>query len=47
LFIAEGVITEEYGRIIRSEIEEFKNLFRNWVNTFEKDEFTDEWGLFV
>jgi hypothetical protein len=47
LFMAEGVITEEYGRIIRSEIEEFKSLFRKWVNTFEKDEFTDEWGLFV
>ncbi len=47
LFISQGVITEEYGKIIRAEIEIFKGLFRKWVNTFEKDEFFDEWGLFV
>lgn len=47
LFMEEGVIDKEYGKIIRKEIDVFKGLFRKWVNTFEKDEFTDEWGLFV
>ena len=47
MFMAENVIEKEYGEIIRHEIEVFKELFRKWVSTFEKDEFTDEWGLFV
>ena len=47
LFMEEGVIDKEYGKIIRKEIDVFKDLFRKWVSTFEKDEFTDEWGLFV
>ena len=47
LFMSEGVIEKEYGEVIRKEIDVFKELFRQWVATFEKDEFTDEWGLFV
>ncbi len=47
LLMGEGIVEKEYGDIIRNEIEIFKELFRQWVNTFEKDEFTDEWGLFV
>lgn len=47
LFMEEGVIEKKYGEIIRNEIEIFKGLFKTWVSTFEKDEFTDEWGLFV
>lgn len=47
VFMSEGEIDKEYGEIIRNEIEIFKELFRKWVNTFEKDEFTDEWGLFI
>ena len=47
LFMEEGVIEKKYGEIIRHEIEIFKGLFKTWVNTFEKDEFTDDWGLFV
>ena len=43
----EGVIDKEYGKVIRNEIDVFKDLFRKWVSTFEKDEFTDEWGLFI
>ena len=44
--IAEGVIAEEHGRLIRSEIDKFRELFKAWVATFQKDEFEDEWGLF-
>lgn len=47
LFMSEGVIEEEYGEIIRKEIDVFKELFQQWVSTFEKDEFVDDWGLFV
>ena len=45
--MAEEVIEEEYGRIIRSEIDKFRELFKKWVGTFQKDEYEDEWGLFV
>lgn len=45
--MAEEVIEEEYGNIIRSEIDKFRELFKKWVSTFQKDEYEDEWGLFV
>jgi len=44
--IADGVIEEAHGRVIREEIDKFRLLFRHWVSTFERDEFEDEWGLF-
>lgn len=44
--IAEGVIEESHGMIIRDEIDNFRMLFRHWVSTFVRDEFEDEWGLF-
>lgn len=44
--IAEKVIEESHGMIIRDEIDKFRILFRHWVSTFERDEFEDEWGLF-
>lgn len=45
--IAEEVIEDAHGRVIREEIDKFRELFKIWVNSFEKDEFEDEWGLFV
>ena len=45
--MAENVIEEEYGRIIRSKIDKFRELFKKWVSTFQKDEYEDEWGLFI
>lgn len=42
----EGVIEEDHGKVIRGEIDNFRELFKEWVNTFQKDEFEDEWGLF-
>ena len=44
--IAEGILEEAHGTVIRGEIDQFRKLFRHWVSTFEKDEFEDEWGLF-
>lgn len=46
LMISKGVIEGAYGNVIREEIDKFRLLFRNWVSTFEKDEYEDEWGLF-
>ncbi len=46
MLIEEGVIEEAHGAVIREEIDHFRKLFRDWVSTFEKDEFGDEWGLF-
>lgn len=45
--MAEEVIEEEYGKVIRDEIDKFRQLFRQWVSTFQKDEYEDEWGLFI
>ena len=45
--MSEEVIEEEYGNIIRSEIDKFRALFKIWVSTFQKDEYEDEWGLFI
>lgn len=45
--MSEGVIEEAYGKIIRNEIDKFRELFKAWVATFQKDEYEDEWGLFV
>ena len=45
--MAEGAIEEAHGHVIRDEINKFKELFKQWVSTFQKDEFEDDWGLFV
>ena len=45
--MSEEVIEVEYGNIIRSEIDKFRELFKIWVGTFQKDEYEDEWGLFI
>ncbi|MDQ2751557.1 MAG: hypothetical protein M3R72_00875 [Bacteroidota bacterium] len=46
-FIEEELMSEEYSKVIRDEIDKFKELFKQWVASFEKDEFEDEWGLFL
>jgi hypothetical protein len=43
----EGVIDEDHGNVIREEIDKFRELFKHWVSTFQKDEYEDEWGLFT
>ena len=46
-FILEGMMEPQHRQIIRDEIDNFRELFKVWVATFKKDEFEDEWGLFV
>lgn len=46
-FMIDGLMEEEHRLIIRNEIDKFREIFKQWVASFEKDEFEDEWGLFV
>ena len=46
-FIADYLMEEEHRQMIRSEINKFRELFKQWVATFEKDDCEDEWGLFI
>jgi hypothetical protein len=39
--------TRDLWQIIRDEIDKFRELFKQWVASFEKDEYEDDWGLFV
>ena len=45
--ISEEVIEKAHGYVIREEIDKFRELFKVWVSTFQKDEYEDEWGLFI
>ncbi|MFT3749808.1 MAG: hypothetical protein QM768_15910 [Agriterribacter sp.] len=42
-----GAGEEKYAEAIEHEMDIFRALFKAWVNTFVKDEYEDEWGLFV
>ncbi len=41
-----GAIDEQAVEAVRREIELFRDLFKEWIAGFEKDEYEDEWGLF-
>ncbi len=41
-----GAGEEKYAEAIEREMEIFRNLFRDWVATFVRDDYEDEWGLF-
>ena len=45
--MSEEVIEKAHGYVIREEIDKFRELFKTWVSTFQKDEYEDEWGLFI
>lgn len=42
-----GFAEESYKEVIKEGMNQFRELFKNWVATFEKDDFEDEWGLFI
>lgn len=39
-------IEAPYIKVLREEIEQFRITFNDWVKTFQKDDFVDEWGLY-
>lgn len=47
IFDEEDDVEDDYCKIIRDEIDNFRELFKAWVATFKKDAYTDDWGLFV
>jgi len=42
-----GFADESYKMVIEEAMDEFRELFKNWVSTFKKDDIEDEWGLFT
>ncbi|MBX3241140.1 MAG: hypothetical protein KIT80_16655 [Chitinophagaceae bacterium] len=42
-----GANEENYAEAIENEMAVFRELFKQWVATFRRDEYEDEWGLFV
>lgn len=46
-FMPDGVMEPQHRQVILDEINIFRQLFKTWVSTFKKDEFKDEWGLFI
>lgn len=46
-YLEDNLMDPEHRLVIRQEIDAFRELFRQWVASFEKDEYEDEWGLFL
>ncbi|MFY8024987.1 MAG: hypothetical protein ACOVNO_06535 [Sediminibacterium sp.] len=42
-----GWADELHRQVIENALNQFKQLFKQWVATFQKDHYEDEWGLFV
>lgn len=42
-----GDADEQHKEVIEQSLNKFKALFKQWVTGFEKDDYEDEWGLFV
>jgi len=43
----EKVAADQDVELLRSEINQFREYFIDWVSGFENDEFEDDWGLFM
>lgn len=41
-----GVADAAHKEVIEEALQSFKALFHQWVATFERDDYKDEWGLF-
>lgn len=41
-----GSADDDHKKVIEDAIGRFKELFRQWIATFRRDEYEDEWGLF-
>ena len=45
--LEENVAEEQDIELLRTEINQFRLFFIEWINGFEKDGYEDEWGVFV
>jgi len=46
-FVIDELMDEQHRLFIREEVDKFRELFKQWVASFEKDDCEDEWGLFI
>lgn len=46
-FAYQNLIEMEHAEAVRADIEQFRMLFKTWISHFKKDEFEDDWGIFV
>ncbi len=44
--VTTGKADDAHKKVIEASLKKFKQLFRHWVNTFQQDDFEDDWGLF-
>ncbi|MFC4232338.1 hypothetical protein ACFOW1_10580 [Parasediminibacterium paludis] len=42
-----GIADEQHEAVIEEAVAVFRELFKHWVATFKKDDYEDEWGLFL
>lgn len=42
-----GEADQQHKEVIEESLNKFRELFKQWVATFEKDDYEDEWGLFI
>jgi len=42
-----GYADAKHEVVLEEALEKFQQLFKNWVDTFEQDDYEDEWGLFI
>ncbi|TAF56781.1 MAG: hypothetical protein EAZ62_00640 [Sphingobacteriia bacterium] len=42
-----GWADEDHKNVIEEGLQKFRELFRQWVSTFQKDGYEDDWGLFL
>ena len=46
-FAYQGLVEMDHAGAVRADIDSFRQLFKTWIGTFNKDEFDDDWGFFV
>lgn len=46
-FVMDDLMDEQHRLFVREDIDKFRELFIQWVASFEKDDCEDEWGLFI
>ena len=42
-----GWADEAHKQVIEEALYKFRELYKQWVSTFQKDSFDDEWGMFI
>ena len=42
-----GWADDTHKKVIEEAMLKFRTIFKQWVSTFQKDTYEDEWGLFV